>query len=338
MQDADVVLSVLRERGSKNLPCTQLYRQMFNRSLYLKAYGNIYSNQGAMTPGADGETADGMSEDTIDQIIELMRSERYRFAPVRRVYIPKKNGKLRPLGLPSWSDKLVGEVVRLILEEVVEAFPTERADESFRDRIRLWSSGRGADDSDVGTGEHGGKVGSEFAVSVADQESEAVGAVAEIHEQVAGLLGDPDAGGMGGDPGEVHAATAVLDHDKDVEAAREDGVDVGEIDREDGVGSVCGGTVTRSGQPVVARDRGRRPSGSSRRSKRPRNGRVRPTHPESVGSPSGDSLGLSAAPGRGSAVRWVVGLGVGAGRSSGGQRAGCASARASGRHQPQLAQ
>jgi hypothetical protein len=53
MQDADVVLSVLRERGSKNLPCTQLYRQMFNRSLYLKAYGNIYSNQGAMTPGAD---------------------------------------------------------------------------------------------------------------------------------------------------------------------------------------------------------------------------------------------------------------------------------------------
>ncbi len=81
MQDADVVLSVLRERGRKNLPCTQLYRQMFNRSLYLKAYGNIYSNQGAMTPGADGKTADGMSEGTIDQIIELMRRERYRFAP-----------------------------------------------------------------------------------------------------------------------------------------------------------------------------------------------------------------------------------------------------------------
>ena len=120
MQDADVVLSVLRERGSKNLPCTQLYRQMFNRSLYLKAYGNIYSNQGAMTPGAGGETADGMSEDTIDQIIELMRYERYRFAPARRVYIPKKNGTLRPLGLPSWPDKLVGEVVRLILEAIYE--------------------------------------------------------------------------------------------------------------------------------------------------------------------------------------------------------------------------
>ena len=56
----------------------------------------------------------------IDQIIAAVRSERYRFAPVRRVYIPKKNGKLRPLGLPSWSDKLVGEVVRLLLEAYYE--------------------------------------------------------------------------------------------------------------------------------------------------------------------------------------------------------------------------
>ena len=119
---------------------------------------------------------------------------------------------------------------------MVEAFPTERADEAFRDRVRPWSSGRGADDPDVGTGEHGVKGGGELAVSVADQESEPVGAVAEVDEQVAGLLGDPDAGGMGGDPGEVHATTAVFDHDEDVEAAQEDGVDVGEIDREDGVG------------------------------------------------------------------------------------------------------
>jgi hypothetical protein len=100
MQDAAVVLSVLRERGRKSLPFTQLYRQMFNKSLYLLAYGNIYSNQGAMTPGASQETADGMSERKIDEIIELMRYERYRFSPARRVYIPKKNGKLRPFGLP----------------------------------------------------------------------------------------------------------------------------------------------------------------------------------------------------------------------------------------------
>ena len=63
-----------------------------------------------------------------------------------------------------------------------------------------------------------------------------VGAVAEVHEQVAGLLGDPGSGGVGGDPGEVHAAAAVLDHEEDVEAAQEDGVDVGEVDREDRVG------------------------------------------------------------------------------------------------------
>jgi group II intron reverse transcriptase/maturase len=120
MQEAEVVLGVLRERGRKGLLLTQLYRQMFNRDLYLKAYGNIYSNQGAMTPGPSQETADGMSEAKIDQIIGLMRRERYRFSPARRVWIPKKNGKLRPLGLPSWSDKLVGEVVRLLLEAYYE--------------------------------------------------------------------------------------------------------------------------------------------------------------------------------------------------------------------------
>ena len=120
MQESAVVLGVLRERGRKGLPLTQLYRQMFNRDLYLLAYGNIYSNQGAMTPGVSAETADGMSEEKIDQIIEAMRHERYRFAPARRTYIPKKNGKLRPLGLPSWSDKLVGEVVRLLLEAYYE--------------------------------------------------------------------------------------------------------------------------------------------------------------------------------------------------------------------------
>jgi group II intron reverse transcriptase/maturase len=120
MQDAGTVLAVLRERGRRGLPCDELYRQMFNKDLYLLAYGNIYANQGAMTPGASSETADGMSGAKIDQIIGEMRAERYRFAPARRVYIPKKNGKLRPLGLPSWSDKLAGEVVRLLLEAYYE--------------------------------------------------------------------------------------------------------------------------------------------------------------------------------------------------------------------------
>src|SRR6516162_711607 len=128
MQEAAVVLGVLRERGRKGLPLTQLYRQMCNRDLYLTAYGNIYSNKGAMTPGATEETADGMSEDMIDQIIGLMRHERYRFSPARRIYIPKKNGKLRPPGLPAWPDKLVGGVARPLVEGIFESQFSGRSD------------------------------------------------------------------------------------------------------------------------------------------------------------------------------------------------------------------
>jgi retron-type reverse transcriptase len=120
MQSAETVLGVLCERGRRGLPCTELYRQLFNRELYLIAYGRLYSNKGAMTPGVDGETVDGMSLGTIDRVIDAVRHERYRWRPARRVYIPKRNGKTRPLGLPSWSDKLVGEVVRLLLEAYYE--------------------------------------------------------------------------------------------------------------------------------------------------------------------------------------------------------------------------
>jgi len=120
MQSAETVLGVLRERGRRGLPLEELYRQLFNPQLYLLAYGRIYANKGAMTPGVTGETADGMSMGKIGRIIDAMRHERYRFAPVRRVYIPKKNGKRRPLGLPTWSDKLVGEVIRLLLEAYYE--------------------------------------------------------------------------------------------------------------------------------------------------------------------------------------------------------------------------
>jgi Reverse transcriptase (RNA-dependent DNA polymerase) len=120
MQNAETVLGVLRERGRKGLPLDELYRQLFNPQLYLLAYGRIYANDGAMTPGATPETVDGMSLGKIRAIIDAVRHERYRFSPVRRVYIPKKNGKVRPLGLPTWPDKLVGEVVRLLLEAYYE--------------------------------------------------------------------------------------------------------------------------------------------------------------------------------------------------------------------------
>src|SRR4051794_30938155 len=90
MQSAATVLGVLRERGRRRLSCNELYRQLFNPQLYLLAYGRIYANHGAMTPGVTSETADGMSQRKIGRIIEAMRHERYRFKPVRRVHIPKK--------------------------------------------------------------------------------------------------------------------------------------------------------------------------------------------------------------------------------------------------------
>jgi retron-type reverse transcriptase len=127
MQNAETVLGVLRERGRRGLPCEELYRQLFNPHLFLLAHGRIYSNQGAMTPGACGETADGMSLAKIGRIIDALRHERYRFQPVKRVYVPKKSGKMRPLGLPSWSDKLVGEVMRLLLEAYYEPMFSDRS-------------------------------------------------------------------------------------------------------------------------------------------------------------------------------------------------------------------
>ena len=135
MQNAETVLSVLRERGRRGLPLDELYRQLFNQQLYLLAYGRIYSNKGAMTPGPDAETADGMTLGKIERIIDALRHERYRFKPVRRHYIPKKDGKQRPLGLPSWSDKLVGEVVRLLLEAYYEP--------QFSDHSHGYRPGRG---------------------------------------------------------------------------------------------------------------------------------------------------------------------------------------------------
>ena len=127
MREAATVLDVLRERGRRGLPLERLYRQLFNPQLYLLAYGRLYSNKGAMTPGPDGETVDGMSLAKIGRVIDALRHERYRFKPVRRTYIPKKNGKKRPLGLPSWSDKLVGEVVRLLLEAYYEPQFSDRS-------------------------------------------------------------------------------------------------------------------------------------------------------------------------------------------------------------------
>jgi retron-type reverse transcriptase len=109
-------LGVIYERGRQGLPLEDIYRQLVNRDLYLRAYGRLYRNDGAMTPGATAETVDGLSLAKIDALIDDIRHEHYRWTPVRRTYGPKKSGKLRPLGLPTWRDKLLQEVIRSMLE------------------------------------------------------------------------------------------------------------------------------------------------------------------------------------------------------------------------------
>jgi retron-type reverse transcriptase len=121
MRTADQVLSIIQERGKRGLPLERVYRLLFHPALYLKAYGKIYRNNGAMTKGTTEETVDGMSLSKIGAIIEALRYERYRWAPVRRIYIEKRHSKKkRPLGLPSFSDKLLQEVMRLILSAYYE--------------------------------------------------------------------------------------------------------------------------------------------------------------------------------------------------------------------------
>jgi retron-type reverse transcriptase len=115
MQTTETLLGLLRERGKRGLPLKRVYRQLYNINLYLTAYGRSYRNAGAMTPGVTEETVDAMSVGKIRDIIAAVRQERYPWQPARRTYVPKKNGKKRPLGMPVWSDKLLAEVIRLIL-------------------------------------------------------------------------------------------------------------------------------------------------------------------------------------------------------------------------------
>ena len=114
MQKAEVVLSLLSQKSAHNSEYVfdRLYRNLFNPDFYLLAYSNIYANEGNMTVGMDGETIDGFNLERVDEVIAQLKQETYRPNPVRRTYIPKKNGKRRPLGIPrsptNWCRKSCG--------------------------------------------------------------------------------------------------------------------------------------------------------------------------------------------------------------------------------------
>lgn len=103
-----------------NYKFERLYRLLFNEQMYYAAYQRIYAKEGNMTKGADNATIDHMSISRIEKLIISLKDESYQPIPSRRVYIPKKNGKKRPLGIPTFNDKLLQEVVRMILEAIYE--------------------------------------------------------------------------------------------------------------------------------------------------------------------------------------------------------------------------
>src|SRR5260370_14885931 len=109
MQSAEVVLSMLDQKSSQNREFVfdRLYRNLFNPDFYMLAYSNIYAKEGNMTEGVDESTIDGFNISQVEKLISLLKQETYLPKPVRRTYIPTKNGTLRPLGIPSFLDKLV---------------------------------------------------------------------------------------------------------------------------------------------------------------------------------------------------------------------------------------
>lgn len=97
-----------------------LFRLMENEDLWLEAYAQIYANAGAITKGVNNNTLDGFSKERVAALIKQLQAGTYRPKPTRRVYIPKPNGKKRPLGINTGDDKLVQAVVRIILERIYE--------------------------------------------------------------------------------------------------------------------------------------------------------------------------------------------------------------------------
>ncbi|CYU41346.1 reverse transcriptase [Streptococcus suis] len=157
MRTAKTILTVIHERGKQDKPLERVYKLLFNRELYLIAYAKLCPNNGAMTKGVTEETIDGMSIQKIDMIIEQLRQETYYWRPARREYIPKKNGKHRPLGIPVWSDKLLQEVIRMILEAYYEpqfsehshGFRPKRGCHTALQEIQTWKGTRWFIEGDI---------------------------------------------------------------------------------------------------------------------------------------------------------------------------------------------
>lgn len=117
---AKVLNSLAKHSVDLQYKFKRLYRTLFNPEMFFSAYQHLYAKPGNMTKGTDGKTIDGMNLSRINSILDSLKDETYQPKASRRTYIPKKNGKMRPLGIPSFNDKLVQEVIRKILESIYE--------------------------------------------------------------------------------------------------------------------------------------------------------------------------------------------------------------------------
>ena len=120
MRTAETILNIIQDRGKRQLPLDDVYRQLYNPAMYLRSYAKLYNNEGAMTPGITEETVDGMSMEKIATIIEAIRQEKWHWTPTRRVLKDKPTGGKRPLDMPIWSDKVVQDIIRSMLEAYYE--------------------------------------------------------------------------------------------------------------------------------------------------------------------------------------------------------------------------
>ena len=129
MQPTSKILERIRKSSTehKDGVFTRLYRYLLRENVYYMAYKNLYANTGAGTKGTDDDTADGFSEEYVKQTINMLMNGSYEPKPVRRTYIPKSNGKERPLGIPSFRDKLVQEVIRMYIEAIYEPIFSDRS-------------------------------------------------------------------------------------------------------------------------------------------------------------------------------------------------------------------
>lgn len=116
-------LDFIYSQSSKGVSFHGIIEVAFNEVTIVTAIHNIKSNKGSKTAGIDKITIDTYLQMDKEELIKLIRRtvENYKAKPARRKYVPKQNGKMRPLGIPTLLDRIIQECLRIVIEPIVEA-------------------------------------------------------------------------------------------------------------------------------------------------------------------------------------------------------------------------